>query len=105
GRGAGWAVDAGRSTLTSTVESGAATIKIIKSTSMTSIKGVTLISYIASRASFSADKRIAIILLRGLAQGKDRRISVWASGAAAIEIAGQMAKNLGRGIAEQGAVA
>ncbi len=44
GRGCGLAVDTGRSTAMSTVESGAATMKMMSSTSMTSMKGVTLIS-------------------------------------------------------------
>jgi hypothetical protein len=44
GRGCGWAVEVGRSTATSTVASGAATMKMMSRTRMTSMKGVTLIS-------------------------------------------------------------
>ena len=44
GRGCGSAVDAGRLTAMSTVASGAATMKMINSTSTTSINGVTLMS-------------------------------------------------------------
>jgi len=43
-RGDGLAVEAGRSTLMSTVARGAATMKMISSTSITSMNGVTLIS-------------------------------------------------------------
>ncbi|MCY1245363.1 hypothetical protein D9M72_585100 [compost metagenome] len=51
GRGAGLAVEAGRSTLMSTVASGAATMKMINSTSITSMNGVTLISWFSDRSS------------------------------------------------------
>jgi hypothetical protein len=44
GGGFDCALDVGRSTATSTVESGAAIMKMIKSTSMTSMNGVALIS-------------------------------------------------------------
>jgi hypothetical protein len=46
-------LEAGRSTATSTVESGAATMKMISSTSITSMNGVTLISWFSSRSSLS----------------------------------------------------
>src|SRR5690606_24420615 len=51
GRGVACAVEAGRSTSTSTVASGAATMKMMSSTSMTSMKGVTLISCVSWRSS------------------------------------------------------
>src|SRR5690606_2113391 len=60
GRGCGWLEDAGRFTFTSTVASGAATIKIISRTSMTSINGVTLISCISPLSSRFSLRRIAI---------------------------------------------
>ncbi len=44
GLGVGSALDGGRSTWTFTVASGAATMKIIRSTNMTSTNGTTLIS-------------------------------------------------------------
>jgi hypothetical protein len=44
GRCCGSAVDAGRLTAMSTVASGAATMKMMSSTSITSMNGVTLIS-------------------------------------------------------------
>ena len=45
------ALEVGRFTATSTVESGAATMKMISSTSVTSMKGVTLMSAISSMPS------------------------------------------------------
>src|SRR5262249_16088665 len=51
GRGCGSAVDAGRLTRMSTVASGAATMKIISSTNITSMNGVTLISCTSSSVS------------------------------------------------------
>ncbi|MNV87135.1 hypothetical protein D3C71_1812350 [compost metagenome] len=51
GLGAGLAVEAGRSTLMSTVAKGAATMKMISSTSITSMNGVTLISWFSARSS------------------------------------------------------
>src|SRR5690606_38223962 len=51
GRGVAAAVEPGRSTLTSTVANGAATMKMISSTSMTSMNGVTLISCVSSSSS------------------------------------------------------
>src|SRR5690606_2538689 len=50
----------------STVASGAATMKMISSTSITSMNGVTLISWFSTRSSFSAlELRLpAMVLLR-----------------------------------------
>ena len=53
GRCCGSAVEAGRSTATSTVASGAAIMKMISSTRMTSMNGVTLISCVSARSSSS----------------------------------------------------
>src|SRR6201996_9509802 len=65
GRGCSAAVEAGRLTPMSTVASGAATMKMINSTSMTSMNGVTLISCSTSRSSlFEPERRIPIGLLR-----------------------------------------
>jgi hypothetical protein len=51
GRFCGSAVNPGRLTLTSTVASGAAIMKMISSTRMTSMNGVTLISWMSSSSS------------------------------------------------------
>ena len=51
GRGCDLAEETGRSTATSTVESGAATMKMMSSTSITSMNGVTLISCTSSISS------------------------------------------------------
>ena len=51
GLGATVAFDTGRSTATSTVESGAATMKMMSSTRVTSMKGVTLMSAISPMSS------------------------------------------------------
>src|SRR5215475_9471553 len=66
GRGCSGAVLAGRLTPISTVASGAATMKMMSSTRMTSMKGVTLISCWISRSSPPArePRRIAMPLLR-----------------------------------------
>ncbi len=64
GRGCGSAVDAGRLTATSTVASGAATMKMISSTRITSMNGVTLISWVSAKSSPSCPRRIATALLR-----------------------------------------
>src|SRR5581483_5796756 len=66
GRGCSDAVDAGRLTPMSTVASGAATMKMINRTSITSINGVTLISCSTSNSSVLEPdgRRMAIGLLR-----------------------------------------
>src|SRR5262249_17677377 len=64
GRGCGGAVDDGRSTGTSTVAKGAATMKMISSTSITSMNGVTLISWVSPRSSSPWSRRTAMALLR-----------------------------------------
>src|SRR5579871_5276996 len=66
GRGCSGAVEAGRLTPMSTVASGAATMKMINRTSMTSMNGVTLISCSTSRSSLFRPEETcrAIRLLR-----------------------------------------
>ena len=58
------AVVAGRSTGTSTVASGAAIMKMISSTRITSMNGVTLISWVSAKSSPSCPRRMATALLR-----------------------------------------
>ena len=53
GLAAGFAADTGSSTGTSTVDSGAATMKMMSSTSITSMNGVTLISCVSEMSSSS----------------------------------------------------
>src|SRR5581483_10946897 len=94
GRGCSGAVLAGRLTPISTVASGAATMKMISSTRMTSMKGVTLISCWISRSSppERVPRRTAMALLRGPQPGHAMA-------------AADHQKQLGRGIAEQRLVA
>src|SRR5690606_12195860 len=61
--GCAWALDAGRSTLISTVASGAATMKMISRTSMTSMNGVTLISWLSTRSSSPPDFRLPAMIV------------------------------------------
>src|ERR1700675_1830828 len=70
GRGCSGAVLAGRLTPISTVASGAATMKMMSSTRMTSMNGVTLISCWISNSSppEREPRRIAITLLRSARQ-------------------------------------
>src|SRR6516162_1845837 len=97
GRGCSGAVLAGRLTPMSTVASGAATMKMMSSTSMTSMNGVTLISCNTSRSSLSPrePRRIAMVSLRGSGQ----RHGV------ASRPAADHQQELRRGIAKQCAVA
>src|SRR5262249_50266062 len=60
GRSCGGAVEAGRSTAMSTVASGAATMKMINSTSITSMNGVTLISWTSSISALPWSRRTLI---------------------------------------------
>src|SRR3954464_1831460 len=64
GRSCFGALVAGRSTGTSTVASGAAIMKMISSTRITSMNGVTLISWVSAKSSPSCPRRIATGLLR-----------------------------------------
>src|SRR5579871_2286645 len=94
GRGCSGAVLAGRLTPMSTVASGAATMKMISSTRMTSMKGVTLISCWISRSSplDRVPRRTAMALLR---RPQPRRAMA----------AADHQQQLRRGIAEQRPVA
>src|SRR5271168_1899473 len=69
--GRGWrsTLEVGRSTATSTVASGAAIMKMISSTRMTSMNGVTLISWISPSASSPWSRRMLMASLRR----RDRR--------------------------------
>src|SRR5450759_622766 len=96
GRDCSGAVLAGRLTPISTVASGAATIKMMSSTRMTSMNGVTLISCWISRSSSPErePRRIAIVSLRSARQRSD----------AAPVAAAYQQKELRRGVAQQSAV-
>ncbi len=74
----GDAVEDGRSTGRSTVESGAATMKMISSTSITSMNGVTLISWVSPKSSASSTslKRHAHRPLSGHSAARDAAIKV-----------------------------
>src|SRR5580698_9703772 len=65
--GRGWrsTLEVGRSTATSTVASGAAIMKMISSTRMTSMNGVTLISWISPSVLSPWSRRMLTGLLRG----------------------------------------
>src|ERR1700741_1298053 len=97
GRGCGLAVEAGRSTPTATVASGAATMKMISSTSITSMKGVTLISWLSARSSSAWRSRRAMALLRHPREGNLALL--------AVEVARDQAQHLGRGVGDQRLVA
>src|SRR5579883_1839586 len=102
GRGCGSAVEVGRLTATSTVASGAATMKMIKSTSITSMNGVTLISWISSKPSSPWSSR-TLIRLRPF--GSLRRRTPLARldfrGLVEIDVATGHPQHLGRGIGKQ----
>src|SRR5580704_15574197 len=74
GLGCGCALDTGNSTGTSTVESGAATMKMISSTRITSMKGVTLISEISAISPSCGSLRLRAItpLLGGTQCGAEK---------------------------------
>src|ERR1700749_4306499 len=77
GLGCGWALETGSSTGTSTVESGAATMKMMSSTRITSMNGVTLISEISAMSPscgslrltamtpYSAGRNLALMAMAG----------------------------------------
>src|SRR5271154_6516114 len=70
--GRGWrtALEGGRSTAISTVASGAAIMKMINSTRMTSMNGVTLMSWISPSESSPWSRRMLMALLRGRDGGR-----------------------------------
>src|SRR5690606_8974151 len=98
GRGCGVADEVGKSTLISTVASGAATMKMISSTSITSMNGVTLISWFSTRSSFwELELRLpAIVLLRSLGQ-----LFPHGAGMTVVEIAADQPLDSRSGITEQ----
>src|SRR4051794_22186799 len=103
GRGCGATALAGRSTPRSTVASGAATMKMISSTSITSMNGVTLISWASTRSSSEPRARNPsrapmIALLRG-ARGAWRLPAVLAT-----SLPADQQQHLRRGVAEQRAI-
>src|SRR5690242_16321062 len=75
GRGSGTAAEAGRSTFTSTVASGAATMKMISNTNITSMNGVTLMSW-ASSSSSEPRSRLIRLLRSGAQQDRPRRRTI-----------------------------
>src|SRR3954453_15470527 len=91
------AVVAGRSTGTSTVASGAAIMKMISSTRITSMNGVTLISWVSAKSSPSCPRRMAIALLRRGARNMRRRH--------ALAVAADEPHHQRRAVGEQSAIA
>src|SRR3954452_5867860 len=107
GRGCGSTALAGRSTPRSTVASGAATMKMISSTSITSMNGVTLISWASARSSSLPRARIPnrapmTALLRG-ACGAGRATAAIET-ALKTSLAADQQQQLRRGVAEQRAI-
>src|SRR5262245_4531151 len=102
GRCCGLAVDTGRSTATSTVESGAATMKMMSSTSITSMKGVTLISWFSTRSSSPLSRPPAMTARPSL--GRTRQFAR-RHAHAAVEVARDQPQDFGRRIAQQPLVA
>src|ERR1700712_3630873 len=101
GRGCGSTALAGRSTPRSTVASGAATMKMISSTSITSMNGVTFISCASTRSSFvprarAPSRAVMIALLRG---AWDVRLADLKAALAA-----DQQQHLRRGVAKQRAI-
>src|SRR6266545_7147233 len=86
----------------STVASGAATMKMISSTSITSMNGVTLISWTSSSSSLPWSRRTLIVCGPALFGGSRKR---GAQAPAAVEIAAHQQQDLGRGVAQERAVA
>src|SRR5712671_2500324 len=89
----------GRLTEMSTVASGAATMKMMSRTSITSMKGVTLISWTSSSSSLPWSRR-TLIVCSSLGRRRDRL----AGAGATIEVAARQPQRLGRGIGELGPV-
>src|SRR5262249_14078702 len=107
GRSCASAVDARRFTRMSTVASGAATMKMISSTSIASINGVTLISCISSSVSSPWSRRTLMTTHSStLDSGQWRRPPRGRSRHDdALEVAADEPQDLRRGIANPGAVA
>src|SRR5215471_15289226 len=109
GRCCGSALTAGRLTLMSTVASGAATMKIMSSTSITSMNGVTLISWTSFSASSPWSRRMTALSCphvdtpcRSLG---GRQCGTGGRGGGAIEMATDQREHLRRCIAKLRAVA
>src|SRR5262245_65696907 len=107
GRGRGSAVDAGRLTWMSTVASGAATMKMMSSTSITSMNGVTLISWTSVSESSPWSRRTLMTTpLRLFCGGQRRRPARGrGDGGGAIEIAAHKPQDLGGGVPQLRAIA
>src|SRR5579883_2276769 len=101
GRGCCGALEDGRSTAMSTVASGAATMKMMSRTSMTSMNGVTLISWTSSSSSLPWSRRTLIGVASCLLRSRPHPMML----DAAVEIAADEAQHLGRGVAELRAIA
>src|ERR1700722_16344221 len=102
GRGCCGALVEGSSTAMSTVASGAATMNMISSTSITSMNGVTLISWTSLSSSLPWSRRTLMRGSRSLGRGAQRRL---ARHGAAIEVAADQAEHCRGGIGELGAIA
>src|SRR5579871_4731947 len=76
-------------------------MKMISSTSITSMNGVTLISWTSSRSALPWSRRTLMAPPPSLGGGRQRR----AAERAAVEIAAHQPQHLGRGVAELRAVA
>src|SRR5260370_13002500 len=98
GRGCASAVEEGRSTKISTVARGAATMKMINSTSITSMNGVTLISWVSTRSSSSRAIRMDMRYSKLFRSVRQRQ-------ALAIEIAAHVSDHLRGSVREQRAIA
>src|SRR5262249_44472834 len=98
GRCCGGAVEEGRSTEMSTVARGAATMKMINSTSITSMNGVTLISWVSTRSSSSRAMRMDIGSSALFCRARQRH-------ALPIEIAAHVPHHLRRRVRQKCAIA
>src|SRR5690348_5176062 len=103
GRGDASALAAGKLTAISTVASGAAIMKIMRSTSITSMNGVTLISCSSRSASSPWSRRALTDLLRR--RGGASSVGRPTFKDAAIEVATDEANDRGGGVAVKGTVA
>src|SRR5439155_7529831 len=93
----GTAEEVGRSIGRSTVASGAATMKMIKSTSITSMKGVTLISWVSAKSPSSSNSLPAIETAIALLRRRARA----AADMGAVEIARQQPRRSTRGAVDE----
>src|SRR5204863_2339512 len=89
--------DVGRSIGRSTVASGAATMKMIKSTSITSMNGVTLISWVSAKSPSSSNSLPAIETAIALL----RRRAGAAADMGAVKIARQQPRRRARGTVDE----